>query len=410
MSKTITIVTANYYPEETAIGFYTTQFSRFLKDSGYNINIITGFPYYPQWEIYQDYENKENFIIEDFSGITIYRSRQYVPSKPTFFSRIKMMATFVKGVFKNIKKIEQTDLVITIVPFTFSIIPAYWLSRKTKSKLWIHIQDFEFDLAFETGILAKRNLFSKLFKKVVLLLESFLLNKAEIVSSISQNMMIQAQKRTKNKSLYLFPNWISEKQLQLNTSLIHPYFNKDKFSILYSGNIGDKQNWTLLENLCQLIPSETAIEFIIVGSGGYLETLKDKLQQYSFVSFKPVVPLDELGQLLTSAQLHFLFQKTDVIDSVMPSKILGMMASGRPSIISGHKDSEVARIFNSNDVGCFFYENNSLKIYEKIIALKNDTHLCATYGKNARKFVWENFSEKKIMSNFTNQINKILNE
>ena len=32
----------------------------------------------------------------------------------------------------------------------------------------------------------------------------------------------------------------------------------------------------------------------------------------------------------------------------MPSKILGMMASGKPSVITGNKDSEVAKNFKEN--------------------------------------------------------------
>lgn len=410
MPKTITIVTANYFPEETAIGFYTTQFSKYLVDKDYNVNIITGFPYYPQWKIYKEYRDKESFINEKYGKINIYRHKQFVPEKPSFFSRIKMMITFLRGSLKNIKQIKQTDLVIVIVPFTLSVIPAFILSRRTNAKLWIHIQDFEFDLAFETGILARKNLITNLFKTSVLRFERYLLNKAFIISSISQNMMHQAQLRTKNKFIYFFPNWISKKQIESTSNSIHSYFDSDKFSILYSGNIGDKQNWTLLEDLCRIIPSNTNIEIVIVGNGGYANTLKDKLKQYAFVKFYPVVPLEELGLLLSSPHLHFLFQKTDVIDSVMPSKILGMMASGKTSLITGHKESEVARIFNTNEVGIFESEDNAELIYNKILELMESPDLSLKFGENAKKYIWENFSEEKILHNFEEKINSILNE
>ncbi len=117
------------------------------------------------------------------------------------------------GGLRNIKKISETELVIVIVPFTFSIIPAIWLKHKTRSKLWIHIQDFEFDLAFETGILARKNLFTKFFKKSVLFLESFLLNKATVISSISNNMLAQAEKRTTNIPVYFFAIGFPKKNL-----------------------------------------------------------------------------------------------------------------------------------------------------------------------------------------------------
>lgn len=201
-----------------------------------------------------------------------------------------------------------------------------------------------------------------------------------------------------------------KKQIESTSNSIHSYFESDKFSILYSGNIGDKQNWTLLEDLCRIIPSNTNIEIVIVGNGGYANTLKDKLKQYAFVKFYPVVPLEELGLLLSSPHLHFLFQKTDVIDSVMPSKILGMMASGKTSLITGHKESEVARIFNTNEVGIFESEDNAELIYNKILELMESPDLSLKFGENAKKYIWENFSEEKILHNFEEKINSILNE
>lgn len=410
MSKKITIITANYYPEDTAIGFYTTQFSKYLVSKGYTINIVTGFPYYPQWEIYSDFKDKETYLKDSLDNITIYRSKQFVPNHPSFLKRIKMIFSFVSGCFKNIKYIKETNLVIVIVPFTFSIIPAYFLSKKTKSKLWIHIQDFEFDLAFETGILSKKNIFTFLFKKSVLKLESILLNKATIISSISENMINQVVRRTKNRPVYYFPNWISDKQMIVNSFDVHHYFNKNKFSLLYSGNIGDKQNWFLLEQLCEIIPNNTNIEIIIVGNGGYLNSLKQKLEKYSFVKFKALVPLNELGNLLTSADMHFLFQKTDVVDSVMPSKILGMMASGKPCLITGNKNSEVAKIFRSNNVGVFSYDPIPEKIYNEILSIIKDNNKGIHFGQNAKEFIWKNYSEEEVLCNFENKIEEILNE
>ena len=58
----ITIITANYYPEDTAIGLYTNQFSRFLVEKNMAVTVITGFPCYPQWAIYEDYKALPNFV------------------------------------------------------------------------------------------------------------------------------------------------------------------------------------------------------------------------------------------------------------------------------------------------------------------------------------------------------------
>lgn len=410
MPNKITVITANFYPEETAIGFFTTQFCKFLEELGYEITVVTGFPYYPQWEIYDEFKKLDCYVEESVGKIKVLRYKQFVPKNPTFFSRIKMILSFVNGSLKNIKKIDSTDLVIVIVPFTFSILSAYLLSKRKKSKLWIHIQDFEFDLAFDSGLLSKKNFILTVFKKSVLWLERILLNKGDIISSISYKMVEKASIRTSDKKIIYFPNWISKKQVLTESLGLHPYFDTEKFSILYSGNIGDKQNWGLLEELCRLISNDMGLEIILVGHGAYLPQLKQKLIDYSFVKFKPLVSLNELGLLLASADIHFLFQKTDVIDSVMPSKILGMMASGKPSIITGHQDSEVAKIYTQNSVGVFLSDEDPGIVLKEIIELKNNPEKRYLLGKNSKIFILEHFAEEKVLADFEKQISQVIHE
>ncbi|WP_445456282.1 WcaI family glycosyltransferase [Flavobacterium sp. HNIBRBA15423] len=407
-NKTISIITGNYYPEETAIGFYTTEFAKDLKCKGYNVNIITGFPYYPQWEISDDYKDKSLYYQEVIDDIKIYRYKIYVPKKVTFKGRIKMMMSFLKGTIININKIKNTDLVICIVPFTFSIIPAYLLAKKRKAKLWIHIQDFEFDLAFETGIF--NNFLSNFLKIFIFKTERFLLSKANIISSISFNMIKKTKEKVKNKSkeVFYFPNWVSSQKINPAKFEHHTYFKKEKFSILYSGNIGQKQDWDIFIDLCYEIKMEDEIEIVIVGDGTFAKQLKKMTFDFKFIHFYEPVAFNELNNLLCSADLHFLFQKTDVLDSVMPSKILGMMASGRPSIITGNINSEVKKVFNEANCGHFLSQDDSLMLYKLILDLKNNNLLREKHGLNARKYVIEKFSEEVILNDFSDKINIVL--
>ena len=62
-NKSITIITGNYFPEDTAIGLYTTQFAKFLQNNGFDVTIITGFQYYPKWEISEEYKNDMYMVL-----------------------------------------------------------------------------------------------------------------------------------------------------------------------------------------------------------------------------------------------------------------------------------------------------------------------------------------------------------
>lgn len=406
--KKITIITGYFYPEDTAIGLYTTQFSKFLSEIGYEIKIITGFPNYPQWKIRKEYEHYPAFYVENMGDIEIIRYKQYVPEKVNFKGRILMMLSLFYGTLRNLNKIKETDLVICIVPFTISILPAFLLSKLKKAKLWVHVQDFEFDLALNSGIINNKGYLSKIVNSIVMLFERKMLNKSDIVSSISFSMLNKIKEKSCHKEPFYFPNWVSFSQINPEVSSKHTLINSGKFTLLYSGNIGEKQDWIFLEKLCEIINPDENIEIVIVGDGGFKDKLKLKLESYVFVKFFDPVTYEELNDLLCSADVHFLFQKANVINTVMPSKILGMMASNKPSIISGNKDSEVFTIVNQSKGGFYFYENNILLVYDAILLLKNDPIISKLIGDNARNYIMIKFEEKKILTDFSNELKKIL--
>ena len=406
-NKSITIITPNYYPEDTAIGYYTTDFANNLVSRGFEVQIITGFPYYPQWKIEASYQEHPSYYKEAIDNITIYRYKMYLPKKVTFIGRIIMMLSLLKGTFKNIQNIQKTDLVFCVVPFTLFIFPAFLLAKKTKTPLWIHVQDFEFDLAFETGI--SQNFISNFLKSFVLKLEKYLLNKGAIISSISYNMLKKIHQKTQKKDVFYFPNWVSSEKINPTLAKKHRFFNEKAFSMLYSGNIGQKQNWEAFIDLCHRIKKEDKIEIIIVGDGAYSDQLKAQTRIFEFVKFYEPVPFCELNDLLCSADLHFLFQKTEVVDTVMPSKILGMLASKKPSIVTGNKYSEVKTIFDNANCGCFLDQNNGAEIYDMLLRLKENSALRKNWGENGRKYVLEHFSETNVLSKTVDKINQVVN-
>lgn len=405
--KTITVISAFYYPEDTAIGLYTTQFSNCLQAKGYKIKIITGFPNYPQWKIHPAYLNHSTYYSETINNIEIIRYKQYVPKKVDFKGRVLMMFSLFYGTIVNLRQVKQTDLVICIVPFTLSILPAIILTKIRKSKLWIHIQDFEFDLALDSGIMKNDNFFLNIFKSILSFSERKLLNAADVTSSISFSMLQKIKEKSKHQEPYYFPNWVSSEKINPANFNPHPYIDSNKYTLLYSGNIGEKQDWQLCEKLCKLIDQKDNIEIVIVGDGAYSNTLKERLNSFKFVKFFDPVPYEALSDLLCSADAHFLFQKQDVIDTIMPSKILGMMASSKPSIISGNVKSEVSNIIHQSKCGYYFSDTNPKTIYECILSLKEKQD-DITMGENAREYIMAAFSEEQILNNFYVKIKSTL--
>ena len=407
MKKKITIIGINYYPEDTAIGLYTSQLANYFNSNNFEVVVITGFPYYPAWKISAEYKSKKTFYKENINGITIYRYKQYVPKNPSFIKRILHLLDFSFGTFINIFKIKETDVVLCVVPFIGSVLLRKLLSKFKKAKLLVHIQDFEFDAVTDSNIVDTKKNKSNLFK-LLFWIERKLLNSADFVSSISESMVLKLDAKIKTSvKRKLLPNWVDLNfinPLKYNT---HKYLTSSKFKILYSGNIGEKQDWNFFLKFAKSLEEIPNVEIVLVGNGGKREWLQEKLINSKNVSFYLPVAYNELSDLLCSADLHILFQKTEVIDTVMPSKILAMMASQKPSLITGSLNSEVFTILNQSKGGKYFDSNNINTVLNFVNELILDKTLSEKYGKNARDFVSLNFSKKEILKQFKTVFNDL---
>jgi colanic acid biosynthesis glycosyl transferase WcaI len=403
LQNRILIIGINYFPEDSAIGLYSTEKAEYLVSKGFDVTVITGFPYYPQWEIRDDYKSKPYLVKETINGVKVFRSKQYVPKDPTFIKRIIHLISFTFGNFINLFRVNKPDIVISIVPFTTSALLGWFIKKRYKSKHWVHIQDFEFDAAIDSGLLTGN-------KKVVIDLlqsiEKFVLSKADIVSTISFGMIAKLKQKTKTNTFYL-TNWIDTTKFSSNKIKSHRYLESNAFKILYSGNIGAKQDWGFFIEFLNHVKSIDNVEVIVVGEGAEKDSLLSKIKHYSIVKHYNLVPYEELPSLLSSADLHILFQKTDVIDTVMPSKILGMMASAKPSIVTGNLKSEVATVFKESQSGFYFDDTEMEAIIQKIRILKNDKKLSQNIGLNAMDYVNRKFSKTEVLDNFIDKLESI---
>ena len=91
------------------------------------------------------------------------------------------------------------------------------------------------------------------------------------------------------------------------------------------------------------------------------------------------------------------------MDAVMPSKVLGMMASSKPSLIIGNDNSEIKTIFNSCCPGIFFncYSDQVILELEKLI--QNPIKMLEM-GRSANDYVITNFSKSNVLSRFLRKI------
>lgn len=401
--KNITLISLNFHPEQTAIGLYSTQWAQFLEAQGANVTVITAFPYYPQWKINESYTDKGSYYEEQLGTIRILRYKQYTPAQPSFLKRVAHIIDFTLGSRRNFKKIQKCDIVLSVIPFTSSAWLGNTLSRKRNAKHWIHIQDFEFDAAFQSGLTTSKNQDKSVIHTQLMKLERHILNKADRVSTISHNMMDKLALKTSTNRYYL-PNWIEVNEVSQIEQ--HPFLTSKKFKIVYSGNIGDKQDWSFFLDVISKL-DKTLFEVIIVGDGSKRKWLEEKLFSFPEITIHKPVPFKELRSLLGSADVHILFQKTTVLDTVMPSKVLGMMASQKPSIVTGHPEAEIGVVLNNSKGGYYIVKNDVENVLTALKELYDNSQTSQIMGKQARLYVLEKYAKTPILEAFCEELRKL---
>jgi colanic acid biosynthesis glycosyl transferase WcaI len=399
----ILLYTANFAPEPTGIGKYSGEMAAWLAEQGHQVRVVSAPPYYPSWKLEKGYAWPP-YRREIWHGVDVWRTPLWVPNKPNGITRLLHLFTFVLSSLPVMlwQILWRPDVVITVAP-ALMCAPTGWLVAKLSGgKAWLHIQDFEVDVAFQMGLLK-----GKLLKKVVLGAECWLLRRFDSVSSISQQMMDKLrQKGIAERKIRFFPNWVDiahifplDKPSEYREELdIHA----DTKVVLFSGTLSGKQGLMVIPDAARKLSHRKDLMFIICGDGVMKPQLEAASAELANVRFLPLQSFARLGQLLGLADIHLLPQSPDAADLVLPSKLSGMLASGRPVIALCQQSTEIARMVT--ECGLVVAPEDGSALADAILKLADDNELRETLGNKARNSAKEKFEKHGVLNRLVYQL------
>ena len=411
----------NFAPELTGIGKYTGEMAEWLAAQGHDLRVATTPPYYPAWRVADGYSGAR-YKIQDArtkiqgtsSGeLVIYRCPLWVPVQPSGLKRVLHLASFALASFPVMLRLAfwRPDIVLVVAP-AFFCAPGAWLTaRLCGAKAWLHIQDYEIDAAFDLGLLRGRWL-----RGVVTTAERWLLRRFDIVSTISQRMVERAlAKGVAAERAVLFPNWVvldaiapgedqeARGKVQEAGYRAELAIGGDAVVALYSGSMGAKQGLEILSDVARRCPQ---VQFVFCGNGAGRADLEARCQGLANVRFLDLQPTERLGELLTCADIHLLPQRADAADLVMPSKLTGMLASGRPVVATAHAGTEVAKVVDGR--GIVVPPEDAAAFAEAIAALAGDAGRRSALGSAGRRYAEEHLDLGGVLGRFEARLMRVL--
>lgn len=208
----------------------------------------------------------------------------------------------------------------------------------------------------------------------------------------------------------------------------------DRFVALYAGNIGAKQGLEIIVDAAKALaerPSrgeaghgdadgryagdgdagggdaaQVPVHLVICGTGAAVDDLRARAQGVPGLQLLPPQPWQHFNELMNCADLHLLPQKAGAADLVMPSKLTGMLASGRPVVACADPGTQIADVVQGR--GVVVPAGDTAAFTDAIRMLADDPGLCRALGQAARRFAVDHLGRDAILRRFEAALSDLL--
>ncbi len=329
-----------YWPGVEATAQLLTDLCEALADE-YEIRVLTG--------VLHGHEDEPRTARRH--GVDIVR----VPSTSFERSRLRLRGlnyvTYLGSALVAAMRGPRPDLVLCMTDPPMVGDVGLAVARRFRVPLLVISEDVFPEIATKLGRLESRVLVGALRQLV-----SLYLRRADRVVAIGDTMRQRLEsKGAPGERIRVIPNWI-------DTRAITPQEHENewkkqkkltgKFVVMHSGNVGHAQDLDVLVRATTFLRDLDDLCVVIVGFGARhaeIASLASRLEADA-VKFLPYQPREVLPLSLAAADLHFVGLAKGLAGYVVPSRLYGILAAGRPVVVSADAESETAQVVAQ--VGC----------------------------------------------------------
>ncbi len=396
----VLVVGLNYAPENIGIAVYTTGMAEALSEGGHHVRVVAGQPYYPAWEI-MDGHNAWSWSRRDENGVRVIRVPHYIPADPTGLKRLLHHATFaasalVPALWQGLT--FRPDVVIAVAPSLIGAPAARLAGWVAGARNWLHVQDFEVEAAFATGLMKAEGWAARIARAF----EAAVIKSFDLVSAISPEMCRRlVLKGVRHERVTEFRNWAdidAIRPMVVASRYRQRWGISSQHVALYSGNIANKQGIELVIEAARRLRDREDLTFVICGQGPNRSRLQAMAAGLDNVQFHDLQPREQLNDLMGLATIHLLPQLAGAADLVLPSKLTNMLASGRPVVATAAPGTGLAR--EVEGCGAIVEPGNADAFAHAIASLVDDPQAWSAAATTSRNRAEERWSKDMVLAKF----------
>jgi glycosyltransferase involved in cell wall biosynthesis len=334
--KRILLLTQWFDPEPTAKGL---PFAKALVRRGHEVEVVTGFPNYPDGRLYPGYRMSW-LKRETVDGVRITRLPLYPSHDASASRRLTTYATFsLSATLYALFGAKRPDVVYVYQLPSTGVVAA--LIKAFRGAAFVFdVQDVWPDALRATGMVRSERML-----RIVDRVTRWLYRRADAVVVLSPGFrQLLLDRGVPASKIELIYNWCDEAALAAPTGTSAELAALNgQFRIVFAGNMGKAQSLdAVLEAADRLKREGTRVHFVFVGGGVEVERLKAiaETRALTNVTFLPRMPMNRVGEVLQSADAVLVHLKDEPIFArTIPSKIQAYMALGKSILVAVHGDA-----------------------------------------------------------------------
>ena len=370
-----------FWPDESAVSLLLTDLAEDLQARGHEVHVFTSRQLYnrPQAKLPKE---------EIWQGIRIHRLGTSCFGRRHFWLRLVDALTFhlALGSAKKLTVKPDAWFVMTEPPLILNTVVR--LQRKLGGRIIHHVDDLYPDLAIALGSLPRRGPIPTLLTRWA----KAGLVKCDQVLALGECMAgVLKQKGVIGDRLTITPPWADGNRL---TPMDHGEngfrreigIASDQLVVMYSGNMGLGHRFETILAAARSLSSHDKIQFVFIGDGAKKHQIDAFRQAHNLknITMLPYQPRERLRETLSAGDVHLISLDAKVQGFIVPSKLAGILAVGRPALFVGDKDNSIAAAILRDHCGYVIPEGDADQLGKIIEGLLKNPENRRRLGESAR--------------------------
>lgn len=392
----ILLITQWFDPEPTLKGLV---FAQELQQRGHEVEVVTGFPNYPNGKLYPGYKIKV-YQYDTIENIPVLRVPLYPSHNNSSIQRILNYLSFGIAACIGVLFLKRPDIVYVYHPPPTSSLPALMLHFLKGVPFVYDIQDLWPDTLSSTNMI-KNHFILKFINGMMQKIYSYSAHIVVLSNGFKERLVARGVPQHK---ITVVPNWAPEKKCKMDVSQYETsdVLMSNKFNVVFAGTMGKAQSLETILDSAYILKDIPEIHFTLIGGGVECDNLQLKVRTMGIknVSFLPYQPFTQVHTILSNADALLVHLKDDPLFSItIPSKTQTYLMVGKPILMGVRGDA--ANIIESAEAGLVFEPQNPQDLANNIKRLVSfNSKQLMQMGGRGKNYYYNNLSMEKGVSKF----------